>query len=142
MPFAYPATAFAINAATTSPYVNPRLPPSELITMGTSSRIAATKSWGLYKSTIKAAKRATTHATGTARTRTGCASRNARGRPPAKRADMDRDDRPSARALLAELGYEPRLTIYLGSAPGAGKTHRILSDARFQREAGRRVAIG
>jgi two-component system sensor histidine kinase KdpD len=55
---------------------------------------------------------------------------------------MDRDDRPSARALLAELGYEPRLTIYLGSAPGAGKTHRILSDARFQRDAGRRVAIG
>jgi two-component system sensor histidine kinase KdpD len=55
---------------------------------------------------------------------------------------MDRVDRPSARALLAELGYEPRLTIYLGSAPGAGKTHRILSDARLQREAGRRVAIG
>jgi two-component system sensor histidine kinase KdpD len=55
---------------------------------------------------------------------------------------MDRDDRPSAAALLAELGYEPKLTIYLGSAPGAGKTHRILSDARFAREAGRRVAIG
>lgn len=51
-------------------------------------------------------------------------------------------DRPSAQALLAEFGYEPRLTIYLGSAPGAGKTHRLLSDARFQREAGRRVAIG
>jgi two-component system sensor histidine kinase KdpD len=56
--------------------------------------------------------------------------------------DMDRVDRPSAKALLAELGYEPRLTIYLASAPGAGKTHRILSDAAFQMHAGRRVAIG
>jgi two-component system sensor histidine kinase KdpD len=55
---------------------------------------------------------------------------------------MDRVDRPSAQALLAELGYEPRLTIYLASAPGAGKTHRILSDARFQKQSGRRVAIG
>jgi two-component system sensor histidine kinase KdpD len=43
---------------------------------------------------------------------------------------------------LAELGYEPRLTIFLASAPGAGKTHRILSDAAFQMQAGRRVAIG
>ena len=55
---------------------------------------------------------------------------------------MDRVDRPSAQALLAELGYEPRLTIYLASATGAGKTHRILSDALFQMNAGRRVAIG
>jgi two-component system sensor histidine kinase KdpD len=55
---------------------------------------------------------------------------------------MERVDRPSAQALLAELGYEPRLTIYLASAPGAGKTHRILSDAIFQMRAGRRVAIG
>jgi two-component system sensor histidine kinase KdpD len=55
---------------------------------------------------------------------------------------MDRLDRPSAAALLAELGYEPRLTIYLASAPGAGKTHRILSDAAFQKASGRRVAIG
>lgn len=62
--------------------------------------------------------------------------------PAVEAVRMDRDDRPSAAALLAELGYEPKLTIYLGSAPGAGKTHRILSDARFAREAGRRVAIG
>ena len=53
-----------------------------------------------------------------------------------------RDDRPSAQALLAELGYEPRLTIYLASVPGAGKTHRLLNDARFEQQAGRRVAIG
>jgi two-component system sensor histidine kinase KdpD len=55
---------------------------------------------------------------------------------------MDRVDRPSAQALLAELGYEPRLTIYLASVSGSGKTHRILSDAAFQMQAGRRVAIG
>lgn len=54
---------------------------------------------------------------------------------------MERD-RPSAETLLAELGFQPRLTIYLASAPGAGKTHRLLSDAHFQQRAGRRVAIG
>jgi len=59
-----------------------------------------------------------------------------------ERTGERRDDRPSAQALLAELGYEPRLTIYLASAPGAGKTHRLLNDARFQAQAGRRVAIG
>ncbi len=55
---------------------------------------------------------------------------------------MTRDERPSAQALLAELGFQPRLTIYLASAPGAGKTYRLLSDARFQARMGRRVAIG
>jgi two-component system, OmpR family, sensor histidine kinase KdpD len=51
-------------------------------------------------------------------------------------------DRPSAQSVLAELGLEPRLTIYLASAPGAGKTHRLLTDAIAQLRAGRRVAIG
>jgi two-component system sensor histidine kinase KdpD len=55
---------------------------------------------------------------------------------------MDRGARPNAQALLAELGFQPRLTIYLASAPGAGKTYRLLSEAQFQRRAGRRVAIG
>jgi two-component system sensor histidine kinase KdpD len=55
---------------------------------------------------------------------------------------VDRDERPSAQALLAELGFQARLTIYLASAPGAGKTYRLLSDATFQRRMGRRVAIG
>jgi two-component system, OmpR family, sensor histidine kinase KdpD len=50
--------------------------------------------------------------------------------------------RPTAQALLAELGFQPRLTIYLAGAPGAGKTYRLLTDANFQRRAGRRVAIG
>lgn len=51
-------------------------------------------------------------------------------------------DRPTAQSVLAELGLEPRLTIYLASAPGAGKTHRLLTDAIAQLRAGRRVAIG
>jgi two-component system sensor histidine kinase KdpD len=51
-------------------------------------------------------------------------------------------ERPSAQSLLAELGLGPRLTIYLGSIPGAGKTHRLLTDAIGQMRAGRRVAIG
>jgi two-component system sensor histidine kinase KdpD len=53
-----------------------------------------------------------------------------------------RDERPSAQALLAELGFQPRLTIYLASAPGAGKSYRLLTDATFQQRMGRRVAIG
>ncbi len=55
---------------------------------------------------------------------------------------MNRDERPSAQALLAELGFQPRLTIYLASAPGAGKSYRLLTDATFQSRMGRRVAIG
>ena len=55
---------------------------------------------------------------------------------------MDGVVRPNAQALLAELGFQPRLTIYLAGAPGAGKTHRLLTDANFQQRAGRRVAIG
>lgn len=51
-------------------------------------------------------------------------------------------DRPDAKSLLAELGLEPKLTVYLGGAPGAGKTHRILMEALAQQHAGRRVAIG
>ena len=51
-------------------------------------------------------------------------------------------DRPDAQTLLAELGLEPRLTVYLGGAIGSGKTHRILMEALAQQRAGRRVAIG
>ncbi len=53
------------------------------------------------------------------------------------------DDRgKQAAALLVELGLTPKLTIYLGGAPGAGKTHRLLTDALAEARAGRRVAIG
>ena len=44
--------------------------------------------------------------------------------------------------MLVELGLTPKLTIYVAGAPGAGKTHRLLSDAVAEARAGRRVAIG
>ncbi|MDB5039553.1 MAG: Osmosensitive channel His kinase sensor [Candidatus Eremiobacteraeota bacterium] len=55
---------------------------------------------------------------------------------------MREEGRSDAAALLVELGLTPKLTIYLAGAPGAGKTHRLLSDAVFEARAGRRVAIG
>jgi len=55
---------------------------------------------------------------------------------------VDHPKRPDADALLAELGYSPRCTIFLASVPGAGKTHRLLTEAAAAARAGRRVAIG
>ncbi len=52
------------------------------------------------------------------------------------------DLRRSPEELLRELGGRPRLTVYVASAPGAGKTRRLLEDARRMRDAGRRVLIG
>ncbi len=54
----------------------------------------------------------------------------------------DRSGRPSAEALLKDLGTAPRLTVYLASAPGAGKTRRLLEDAIRLHETGVRVALG
>ncbi len=54
----------------------------------------------------------------------------------------DRAGRPSAEALLKELGTAPRLTVYLASAPGAGKTRRLLDDALRLQENGVRVMVG
>jgi two-component system sensor histidine kinase KdpD len=54
----------------------------------------------------------------------------------------DRAGRPTAEALLKELGTAPRLTVYLASAPGAGKTRRLLDDALRLQQSGVRVAIG
>ncbi len=54
----------------------------------------------------------------------------------------DRAGRPSAEALLKELGTAPRLTVYLASAPGAGKTRRLLDDALRLQQSGIRVMVG
>jgi two-component system sensor histidine kinase KdpD len=53
---------------------------------------------------------------------------------------MDRSAR--AEELLRELGGRARLVVYVASAPGAGKTRRLLEDARRLQAAGKRVAIG
>ena len=55
---------------------------------------------------------------------------------------MREERRSDPAALLVELGLTPKLTIYLAGAPGAGKTHRLLTDALGEMKAGRRVAIG
>ncbi|HEY0797650.1 MAG TPA: hypothetical protein VGD50_00800, partial [Candidatus Baltobacteraceae bacterium] len=54
----------------------------------------------------------------------------------------ERSARPSAEVLLRDLGEAPRLTVYIASAPGAGKTHRLLADARRLLAEGVRVMIG
>ncbi len=50
--------------------------------------------------------------------------------------------RRSPEELLRELGGCPRLVVYVAYAAGAGKTRRLLQDARRMQEAGRRVFIG
>jgi two-component system, OmpR family, sensor histidine kinase KdpD len=50
--------------------------------------------------------------------------------------------RPAATELLKELGTQPRLTVYLSFAPGAGKTYRLISEARQLRQSGVNVVIG
>jgi two-component system, OmpR family, sensor histidine kinase KdpD len=53
---------------------------------------------------------------------------------------MDRTTR--AEELLRELGGRARLVVYVASAPGAGKTRRLLEDGRRLQAEGKRVAIG
>jgi two-component system sensor histidine kinase KdpD len=54
----------------------------------------------------------------------------------------DRFGGTSAEALLKELGLAPRLTVYLGVAPGAGKTRRLLEEAIALQREGTRVVLG
>ncbi|HYI69115.1 MAG TPA: sensor histidine kinase KdpD [Skermanella sp.] len=58
--------------------------------------------------------------------------------------DTDRDDRPSPEALLAEANRERRgrLKIFLGAAPGVGKTFAMLEAAHDQRREKVDVVIG
>ena len=50
--------------------------------------------------------------------------------------------RRSAEELLREFGERARLVVYVAAAPGAGKTRRLLTDARRLQASGKRVAIG
>lgn len=54
------------------------------------------------------------------------------------------DRRPSPEALLAEIGREGRgrLKIFLGAAPGVGKTYEMLSSARRRQADGVDVVVG
>lgn len=53
---------------------------------------------------------------------------------------MDRTAK--AEELLRELGGRARLVVYVASAPGSGKTRRLLQDAARLAADGKRVAIG
>src|SRR5690242_10604598 len=57
----------------------------------------------------------------------------------------DRDGRPSPEALLKEAARgegHGRLKIFLGAAPGVGKTYEMLSTAQARRREGVDVVIG
>jgi two-component system sensor histidine kinase KdpD len=59
-------------------------------------------------------------------------------------ADKHTDRRPSPDALLkqAELGTRGRLKVFLGAAPGVGKTFAMLTAAQQRRKEGTDVVIG
>jgi two-component system, OmpR family, sensor histidine kinase KdpD len=51
-------------------------------------------------------------------------------------------ERSTPEQLLREYGEHARLVVYIAAAPGAGKTRRLLNDARRLQATGKRVAIG
>jgi K+-sensing histidine kinase KdpD len=55
---------------------------------------------------------------------------------------MMKSGRPTAEEILRDLGAQPRLTIYVGYAPGGGKTHRLLTEAQSLKDSGVNVALG
>jgi two-component system sensor histidine kinase KdpD len=57
---------------------------------------------------------------------------------------MTTDGRPNAEALLARLTEQngPRLRIYIGAAPGVGKTYAMLREAHALRARGVDVVVG
>ena len=57
----------------------------------------------------------------------------------------DRDGRPSPEALLKEAARESgrgRLKIFLGAAPGVGKTYEMLASAQARRREGTDIVVG
>jgi two-component system sensor histidine kinase KdpD len=58
--------------------------------------------------------------------------------------DNDEPKRPSPEALLAKIkgSDRPRLRVYIGAAPGVGKTCKMLEDAHETRSRGIDVVIG
>jgi len=54
------------------------------------------------------------------------------------------EERPTAEALLAKLeqAQHARLRIYIGAAPGVGKSYQMLEDAHLLRQQGYDVVVG
>jgi two-component system, OmpR family, sensor histidine kinase KdpD len=59
-----------------------------------------------------------------------------------ERVDAIESRARTAAALLSDIGEGPRLRVYLGMAPGAGKSRRMVEDALALKKSGRRVYIG
>lgn len=57
-------------------------------------------------------------------------------------ADLEASRSHKAAEILREIGSHARLLVYIASAPGAGKTRRLIDDAQRLRATGKRVAIG
>src|SRR5256885_9996986 len=53
-------------------------------------------------------------------------------------------NRPSPESLLAKLnqGEQARLRVYIGAAPGVGKTYQMLEDAHQMKKQGVGIVIG
>ena len=52
-------------------------------------------------------------------------------------------NRPSAESLLARLseGEQPKLRVYIGAAPGVGKTYQMLEDAHLLKKQGADIVV-
>ncbi|HEV3155254.1 MAG TPA: hypothetical protein VGZ02_15705 [Candidatus Baltobacteraceae bacterium] len=59
-----------------------------------------------------------------------------------KSEDLEEQRKRRASEYLDELRVRARLLVYIASAPGAGKTRRLLDDARRLRASGKNAAIG
>ena len=52
-------------------------------------------------------------------------------------------NKPSAESLLAKLknGEQARLRVYIGAAPGVGKTYQMLTDAQLLKKQGADIVV-
>jgi two-component system sensor histidine kinase KdpD len=61
---------------------------------------------------------------------------------PEQHGMYSRTERPAAAEILKDLGGQARLTVYVGFAPGVGKTYRLITEARQLQQSGKRVMLG
>ena len=65
------------------------------------------------------------------------------GRGPLQSVTKENGNRPSPESLLARLkeGERANLRVYIGAAPGVGKTYRMLEDAQALRRQGVDIVV-
>src|SRR5579872_7020578 len=149
-PLYHPATISATSAARTNAAVARRSSTRLLKVTGMVKRMAATSACGVTKSNANADSRSTTQIKRVRRALmlssfcicadpSGWKSFSASRR---RRRMETSEHRPAAADLLKDVGGQARLTVYLSFAPGAGKTYRLISDARQLQQSGSNVVIG